>query len=299
MRRGRPTWRLPERGRGARGVPALVALVLHVVVAIVVVRTVTMPVLDFLRRGGDRPVEERVTYVVPAEEEEPAVPPPPMLAERPTTAGAPPTRAGAPLPVLPTPPSDTGSRGVRPPAGQGGAATADGRQVFGTGVEGLSTGRVDPRLVAPPGIPDGPVRNPILSPDVYVDAWVAAFWDSVATAQASRPRAPGDWTFDRGDGTKFGMDQSFIYFGKFKLPTALLALLPINAQANPSMVERNRALMSMKYEIDFHAQRAANEAEFRKAVDELRARRERERQQKQQNTPPRAGVSGSRVPPDR
>jgi hypothetical protein len=99
------------------------------------------------------------------------------------------------------------------------------------------------------------------------------------------------------EGRKYGADQQFIYFGKYKLPTVLLALLPINAQANPGMVERNRALQSMRWEIDFHAQRAQNEAEFRKAVDELRQRRERDRRaQEEQLTPPsRPGV---RVPPE-
>jgi hypothetical protein len=300
MMRRRLDVRVPDRERGRRSGPALVSLALHVAVVVLILRTISVPVMDFLTRTGDGPVEERVVYVEPKAErpvEAPPPPPPQRRTDLPPTRSDLPPREGAALPVLPT---------VTPPTGGGQVTsgvplplvTGDGRQVFGSGLPGLSTGRVDPRLVTPPDVVDGPARNRTLSPDVYVDAWVAAFWDSIARVQAERPRAQGDWTVER-DGKKFGMDPGFIYFGKFKLPTALLALLPINVQANPGAVERNRALASMKYEIDFQAQRAANEAEFRKAVDELRARRERERAQKQLQAPTRAGVSGGRVPPER
>ncbi len=299
MTRRRLDLRVPDRERGRRTGPALVSLVLHAAAVTLILRTVSVPVLEFLRRTGEGPVAERVVYIAPPVDE-PLVelpPPPPTTGRTPTpTEADQPPRAGAPLPALPTvvpSPGAAAASGVTPPL-----TTGDGRQVFGSGLPGLSTGRVDPRLVTPPGVRDGPARNPLRSADVYVDAWVAAFWDSVARVQAERPRAPGDWTVER-DGKKFGMDPGFIYFGKFKLPTALLALLPINAQANPGAVERNRALLSMKYEIDFQAQRAANEAEFRKAVEELRARRERERAQQQLQGPTRAGVSGGRVPPER
>ncbi len=298
MMRRRLDVRVPERERGRRSGPALLSLALHVVVVALILRTISVPVLDFLRRTGEGPIAERVVYVAPSPEEpEEVVRVRPLPAEAPLAPPELPPRAGATRPVLP---AATEPVGGRPPAGivVPPPITGDGRQVFGSGLPGLSTGRVDPRLVTPPDLRAGPVRNPTLSADVYVDAWVASFWDSVARAQADRPRAPGDWTVER-DGRKFGIDPGFIYFGKFKLPTALLALLPINAQANPGAVERNRALLSMKYEIDFQAQRAANEAEFRKAVDELRARRERERAQQQLQGPTRAGVTGGRVPPDR
>ncbi len=288
--------RLPRRGGGRNGGPTLFALAVHVVVLFIVARTISVPVLDFLSRVGDRPVQERITYVTPPRDAElaPAPSPPAVTqpAEGPVSGGV--ERPSLPpMPVFP-PVGDSGG-GQRPPPAAG-AAAGTGRQAFGSGVPGLSTGPVDPRLVLPPGIPDAPVRNQIRTPDQYVEAWVAAFWDSVAKEQLNRGRRPGDWTAQRADGSKYGMDQQFIYFGKYKLPTVLLAMLPINAQANPSAADRHRALESMRFEINYHAQRAHNEADFRKAVNELRARRERERQEQQQQTPPpgRGGI----VPPE-
>jgi hypothetical protein len=59
-----------------------------------------------------------------------------------------------------------------------------GRQIFGSGVSGLSTGPVDPRLIAPPGIPDGPVRARARDPNALVNSWVGTYWDSVAKVEA-------------------------------------------------------------------------------------------------------------------
>jgi hypothetical protein len=306
MIRGRPTLRLPQRGRGPLRGPALVAVVLHVVVVVLVARTISVPVLDFLQRVGSRPVEERVVYVAPAVEPQrpvpaPPPPPPPMGAAtraRGAVAPAEPPTAGAGLAAFPTR-IDTGAG---PPAAGPPLPVGDGRQAFGNGIPGLSTGRIDPRLVLPPGPEDGPVRARTPTADVYVDQWVVAFWDSVAQVQSQQRRNPADWTIGR-DGNKWGMDQSFVYFGKFKLPTALLALLPINQLPNPTTASRNAALASMRAEIDFHAQRAANEADFRRAVEEITRRKERERQQaaeqRSQQGAGRAGASGrGTVPPD-
>src|SRR5690606_4238315 len=155
--------------------------------------------------AGERPVEERITYVQPEPQVAPPViapvePPPATVTEVP-----PPTVVRPAAPPLPTMPTlgDTGA-GRRPPAGQTPPTT--GRQAFGSGVQGLSTGRVDPRLVTPPPMPPGPVRNQASTAQQSVDSWVAAYWDSVAKVQANLGRRPGDWTAER-DGMKFGMDQ--------------------------------------------------------------------------------------------
>lgn len=304
MIRGRPTLRLPQRGRGPLRGPALVAVVLHVVVVVLIARTISVPVLDFLQRVGERPVEERVVYVAAATAPARPVPPAPPPAALPRTRapGAPPTTepptAGSGLAAFPT----RTDAGAGPPAAGPPLPVGDGRQAFGNGIPGLSTGRIDPRLVLPPGPEDGPVRARTPTADVYVDQWVVAFWDSVAKVQAEQRRGPTDWTIGR-DGNKWGVDQSFVYFGKFKLPTALLALLPINQLPNPTTASRNAALASMRAEIDFHAQRAANEADFRRAVEEITRRKERERQQaaeqRGQQGAGRAGASGrGTVPPD-
>jgi hypothetical protein len=106
---------------------------------------------------------------------------------------------------------------------------------------------------------------------------IEALNDSVAR---NRPtgRAPGDWTIGKGD-KKYGIDQHKIYIGSIEIPSAVLALLPLNLQANPQEIERNRALAYQRADIMHQAQRAANEDEFREAVKRIRERRDRERAQ--------------------
>src|SRR5205085_9224079 len=94
-------------------------------------------------------------------------------------------------------------------------------------------------------------------------------------AQNFGPTRAPSWTFGSGD-KKVGVDPVWIYFGKFRIPTALLALIPIKTQANPSIFERNRALASMQREIEYQALRSDNSKEFEEAVKELRARKEAE-----------------------
>jgi hypothetical protein len=100
--------------------------------------------------------------------------------------------------------------------------------------------------------------------------------DSLAIAQ--RGRKPGDWTVERG-GKKYGIDQRNIYLGSITLPTALLALLPINRQANPTEIGRERSLALMSADIHYQAERAITEDEFKAAVKRIRDRKERERRE--------------------
>jgi hypothetical protein len=92
-------------------------------------------------------------------------------------------------------------------------------------------------------------------------------------------RHPGDWTFEKG-GKRYGADQQWIYFGKFKIPTALLALLPLNGVGNPTVASRNSQLDYMHSDIQYEAQRSLNEDEFRDAVKRIRERKEREHEAK-------------------
>jgi hypothetical protein len=167
--------------------------------------------------------------------------------------------------------------GVTPPRATSGD-TVDKRIVGRGGIPGLSPGFVDPRLLGiAPVVPyDGPVRLSVPSTDSAVRSWVRSYWDSIAVVQANS-KNPQDWTVEH-NGKKYGMDPQFIYFGKFRLPTMLLALLPIYTQANPSASQRNRELESMRRDIMFQAMRAGNEEDFGAAVKALRARKEAEHQ---------------------
>ena len=98
--------------------------------------------------------------------------------------------------------------------------------------------------------------------------------DSIA--RVAERRDPTDWTVNKG-GYKWGIDKSAIRLGPVSIPTALLAMLPLNLQGNPTTINRDRTYAMMNRDIMWHAQRGINEADFTKAVRSIRERKERER----------------------
>jgi hypothetical protein len=107
------------------------------------------------------------------------------------------------------------------------------------------------------------------------------------------------------------MDQQKIYLGKLALPTALLALLPLNVQGNPARYQNDRMKESQRQEIFMNAQRAMDNDEFKDAVKHIRERKDREhkaelaarraqqqaQQRAQQNQQPSANDQSSSAPP--
>lgn len=132
----------------------------------------------------------------------------------------------------------------------------------------------DPRVWEPPGpvvVAPKSVKQTIDS--LIADA-IAPYNDSVAAA--AEKRDPTDWTVNKG-GYKWGIDRHAIRLGPFSIPTAVLAMLPLNIQGNPTTMERDRSYAAMNQDITWHAQQAINEADFMKAVRSIRERKERER----------------------
>lgn len=119
--------------------------------------------------------------------------------------------------------------------------------------------------------------------DSAIASIIAPYNDSVRALAGERK--PGDWTFEK-DGRKYGIDPQYIRLGKVSIPTAILALLPINTTGNPSMNDRNKLQNQLHADIFWNAQRGMNEADFKKAVRSIRERKERERaaQKKAQET---------------
>ncbi|MDQ3699070.1 MAG: hypothetical protein M3373_13770 [Gemmatimonadota bacterium] len=199
--------------------------------------------------GDDRPVTA------------PQAPPPPLVAPTETPAGVP---MPVPLPITP----EAGAGRV---VGEGGPT------------QGINPSYRDPRLwIAPErGVVTAPAPGKQTPEEIgrEIGRRLEVLNDSIALARSGRK--PGDWTVER-DGKKYGLDQNHIYIGSVKLPAALLALLPINRQANPAALDRERALSSMSADIRFHAQRAATEDEFKAAVKRIRERKERERRAAEQ-----------------
>jgi hypothetical protein len=158
----------------------------------------------------------------------------------------------------------TEGEGVGPLVGTGGPA------------RGIRPQYSDPRVWGPPGKIVAPPKTVAQTIDSIIGVAIAPYNDSVAAA--AQRRDPTDWTIEKG-GHKWGIDRRAIRLGPVSIPTALLAMLPLNLriQGNPVTAERERSYAAMNREINWHAQQAINEADFMKAVRSIRERKERER----------------------
>jgi hypothetical protein len=170
-----------------------------------------------------------------------------------------PTAIPAPTPSV-TKPTDEGGTG--PLVGGGGPS------------RGVKPSFSDGRLWTPPSPIVSPPKTVAQTIDSLIADAIAPYNDSVAAA--AQKRDPTDWTIQKG-GYKWGIDRRAIHLGPFSVPTALLAMLPLNIQGNPTTMERDRAFAAMNRDISWHAQQAINDADFMKAVRSIRERKERER----------------------
>jgi len=148
--------------------------------------------------------------------------------------------------------------------------------LVGTGgpTKGVRPQYSDPRVWAPPGPLVSEPRTVKQTIDSLIADAIGPYNDSVAAA--AEKRDPTDWTVNKG-GYKWGIDRHAIRLGPVSIPTAVLAMLPLNIQGNPTTIERDRANAYMNRDITWHAQQAINEADFMKAVRSIRERKERER----------------------
>lgn len=122
--------------------------------------------------------------------------------------------------------------------------------------------------------------------DSVVTAMVQTYLDAMAREQMLSPSALPSWTTKIG-GKTVGLDSKWIYLGPLKIPTMLLALLPINVQANPTQAEFNSKLRVMRADLMEAARRAATFEDFKRAVKDLHDETERKREfRKNQRTPP-------------
>lgn len=289
MRRPYPK-RADERGRRRLSGPAVVSIIVHVVVGAALLRVLLIPhALNSLFATKDQPVEpERISFLALPQTAEPpssgrsggngrpetnrttrATPAPPLVAPTEVPSTLP------PVPAAPAAPPATVDEGTGPLIGRGGPT------------RGIRPSYSDPRI----WVPAAPVVSAPKSADGRMDSVVTAQIERARDSIASNTYTPnkferGDWTVEK-NGRRYGIDQQAIRLGKVSIPTALLGLLPLNMQGNPIAAERDRALASMRADIQFHAQRAMNEEEFRRAVKSLRERKEREREQQEKAKAPK------------
>jgi hypothetical protein len=257
----------------------VVSIILHVVIGGALLRIVMIPNAFAMLLGQSwlpAPVERIGFIALPHLPRQPSEAPRAGGDNRPDR-GKP---SATPMPTLVAPavtPNAVPTVSAKP------AATAEGGSgdVVGGGgpTRGVRPSYTDPRLWLPTGpvvaAPGQPLTRADSLHNLLADK-IRQFSDSFALANPAQ-RAPGDWTFTGKDGKKYGIDQKYIRLGKFSIPTAILGMLPLNVQANPIAMERQRTMSEMSREIAEQAARVSRDDDFRAAVRALRERKDKER----------------------
>ena len=168
----------------------------------------------------------------------------------------------------------------------GGTGTGDPR---GRGSVSITPAYSDPRIWNTPS-PYVPVpKSQADSLEQYLARGIREHLDSVNAAP--KERDPRDWTKEIG-GRKYGVDPQWIHVGKFKVPTVLLGMLPVQAQANPTAVDRYRRINEMSSEIqEQRAMLADTDDEIRRINARMDRQREARLREKKAAVPP--GPPGS------
>lgn len=279
---------------------ALVSMAAHVILGVLVWNAVKMPAVfdEFMQRDAQsRPAREKVEFV--------AIRPPGLdtaTASRATRRPAPARAAvpSAPATVPLVAPTEVPAQ--LPPVALDTTTRVTGPLRGGTGPTlGVQPNYDDPRVWTSDATFYYAPKTAEERLDSAVLAGLMRHMDSVATnAYTPNKFERGDWTVGKGD-SKYGIDQQYIHIGRFRIPTAILALLPTPyMQANPIATDRDRNAAWMHADILTHAQAQMNEDQFRKAVRDIRDRKERERRtitRVSPNSPGPLTSPGERPPP--
>lgn len=157
---------------------------------------------------------------------------------------------------------------------------------YGTGLLWVEPLPLTPREIA--ALLSGRSDSQLL--DSVVTAMTQRYLDAMADEVRAQPPALPSWTTSVGDET-VGIDSRWIHLGPLKVPTFLLALLPINVQPNPTQAAMVRKLNSMREDLLTAGRRSANLAEFKAAVRALREQKESEADfERNRRTPPDSGT---------
>jgi hypothetical protein len=264
----------PERRTRRPGVPLAVSVALHVLIGAGLLELLLMPrphshwLKQF--RGATPPIERIGFLQLPEAGKETNVGKSggngqPITKARPPKVLTAPAAVPTGIPAAPAQP-------VAPPAGAGTGP------VVGTGgaTQGVRPEFTDPRFAAPGAGVTAP-KSATQQIDSMLSDRIKVHNDSAA---ALGEREPGDWTFKSKDGQEWGVDQKYIRLGPVSIPDAVLAVLPINHLGeNPEMGQRERQLNAMRSDIMQGAQRQLNEDDFRRAVKDVRERKEKEHEE--------------------
>jgi hypothetical protein len=121
--------------------------------------------------------------------------------------------------------------------------------------------------------------------DSAVSEIVQMYIDSILRTPVPFDTKPPSWTTTIG-GKTFGIDSRNIYLGGLKIPTAILALLPIPQVSNIDLRSAQRT-RDMQADLQYAAQRAQTMEDFKRAIRQLREQRaaELEFERNQRRTP--------------
>lgn len=259
---------LRERG------PFGVSVIVHVIVGALIMNAAFHYDFSSLERRPEPAKQERISYV--------AVEPTGGVTGGTDTTSAP-AKATTPSRGIIAPVVTPSTIDIPAPSVSG----APGGVVGGRGRAsdiGATTGIVpavpDPRLASDPHEFFPVPKTHAERVDSAVRASIFAYNDSIARVMAAAGKKPGDWTFEK-NGQKWGVDGSKIYLGKFAIPSAVLAALPIRIQGNPGEAIADRLSTSRRADLLQHAASGFHDDEFKSAVKRIRERKDKERKEKQ------------------
>jgi hypothetical protein len=131
--------------------------------------------------------------------------------------------------------------------------------------------------------------------DSAVKAIYMAYREAEIESEVNRGRSPRDWTMER-NGQKFGLDSQYIYLGKFKVPSAILAALPFNyGGVDGSRIIQARNADWIRQDIQSHST-GMSEDDFRAAVKRIRERNDRLKKEAQEKDKDKASKPPVIVP---
>jgi hypothetical protein len=250
-----------------------ISLAVHVVV-IILIASITFS-YQFSSSARERsPVAERVQYV--------AVKPkvPENVGNGAKETRPQPKKALAPAKLLPPTTIPTAIPPIPAPTASAGAISGTSKGSGGAPV-GVATGiepaMPDPRIELRPNGLHIPLSQGERN-DSAVKAIYVAYREAELASEATRGRSPRDWTMER-NGQKYGVDSQYIYLGKFKLPSAILAALPLNyGGVDGTRIIQARNASWIQNDIYSHSQ-GLSEDDFRAAIKRIRERVDRERKE--------------------
>jgi hypothetical protein len=265
-----------EKDRQKKGSFAISLIANAIFIALIGSITFHYPPSAFFNSSKDRQQTERVVYVTAQPK------PAPAGAGNGVNPKEKPKKTEKPAPILAPSVIPTTLPPIQPPTVAPGATTGSatgtgaGNGANGVGVAtGVEPALPDARLELRPNS----LRLPLTQSqknDSAVKAIYMAYREAEIAAEESRGRSPRDWTFEKG-GNKYGIDSQYVYLGRFKLPSAILAAIPFNyGGVDGNRIIQNRNANWIQNDIYSHSQ-GLSEDDFRAAVKRIRERKEREK----------------------